>query len=71
MSVKVAVYGPGMVVATAWALILVGAVWLLQGLDVPWAPQSFMTGDPWWAVGGALGILIGVGLLWDQRRRRS
>ena len=71
MPVKVAVYGAAVVVATAWVLILVGGVWLAQGVDLPWAPQSFMTGDPWWAMGGAIGVLVGVGLLWDRRRRRS
>jgi hypothetical protein len=44
---------------------LVGVVWLLQGLGV--LPGSFMTGQPFWAVMGAIllvlgGLLVFVGL---------
>ena len=39
---------------------LVGVVWLLQGLGV--LPGSFMTGQLFWAVMGAILIVVG-GLL--------
>jgi hypothetical protein len=48
-------------------LILVGGVWLLQGINV--LPGSYMTGDPQWAVNGGIAILIGaVVLFWANRR---
>ena len=45
-------------------MALVGGVWLLQGVGV--LPGSFMTGQTFWAVVGALmlvvgGILVSVG----------
>jgi hypothetical protein len=42
-------------------LILAGAVWFLQGVDI--LPGSFMTGDPQWAYNGAIAIIIGIGLI--------
>lgn len=47
--------------AAAVVLILLGAVWILQGIGV--LPGSFMTGQTQWAVAGALSAAIGVGLL--------
>jgi hypothetical protein len=43
-------------------LVIVGSVWILQGFDVTFAPQSFMTGDRSWALWGALAV-IGGGVL--------
>ena len=40
-------------------MVLVGVVWLLQGVGV--LPGSFMTGPPFWAVRGV--ILLAVGIL--------
>jgi hypothetical protein len=40
-------------------MVLVGGVWLLQGIGI--LPGSFMTGQPFWAVMGA--ILLAVGAL--------
>ncbi len=49
-------------------LILMGAVWFLQGINV--LPGSFMTGDPQWAINGGIAIVIALGLLfWANRRR--
>jgi hypothetical protein len=49
-------------------LVLAGSVFFLQGINV--LPGSFMTGDPQWAVNGAVMILIGLGLLfWASRRK--
>ena len=38
-------------------IILIGGVWLLQGIGV--LPGSFMTGQPFWAVLGALFLVVG------------
>ena len=43
------------------ALIMAGELWLLQGLGK--LPGSFMTGSSFWAVVGAVTILIGFALL--------
>jgi hypothetical protein len=48
----------------------VGIIWILQGLDFQFAPQSFMTGDPIWVVLGAVGVLAGGALLWRGSRRK-
>jgi hypothetical protein len=49
-------------------LILAGGTFFLQGINI--LPGSFMTGDPQWAVNGAVMIVIGLGLmLWVNRRR--
>jgi LPXTG-motif cell wall-anchored protein len=50
-------------------LVLAGAVWALQGLDVGFVPESVMTGDTTWVVLGALGVVIGLGLIWWSRKR--
>jgi hypothetical protein len=49
-------------------LILVGAVWFLQGINV--LPGSFMTGQIRWAVYGGLAMAIG-GVLWFVAGRRT
>ena len=38
-------------------MILTGGVWLLQGIGI--LPGSFMTGQPFWAVMGAICLVIG------------
>lgn len=48
-------------------LLLVGAVWFLQGIDV--LPGSFMTGQTQWAVYGAVAFVAGAVLLYIARRR--
>lgn len=54
------------------ALALAGTIWILQGLNVAFAPQSFMTGDRTWSWGGAVAVVVGVGLVWwGVRSRRS
>ena len=49
-------------------LILPGAIWFLQGINV--LPGSFMTGQIQWAVYGGVLIVIGAGLLWWANRRK-
>ena len=47
-------------------LVLAGIVWLLQGLNV--LPGSFMTGQSFWALVGAVCLVLGGGLLyWSLR----
>ena len=49
-------------------MILIGGVWLLQGIGV--LPGSFMTGQKKWAVYGGLLAAVGVGVLIAANRRR-
>lgn len=46
---------------------LLGVVWLGQGLNV--IKGSFMTGQPQWAVIGAVLLVIATWLLWGARAR--
>jgi hypothetical protein len=52
-------------------LVLVGAVWFLQGVNV--LPGSFMTGQTRWAVYGGIAFALGLALLlranWPRRKR--
>ena len=51
-------------------LAFMGTVWMLQGVDSQFAPQSFMTGSRIWIViGGAavVGGLVLVRLSWSRR----
>jgi hypothetical protein len=48
-------------------LILIGAVWFLQGINV--LPGSFMTGQARWAVYGGIAMAAGAGVLWTAKRR--
>jgi hypothetical protein len=49
---------------------LVGIVWVGQGVGI--IGGSIMTNDPKWAVIGAVMIVVGVGLVvWDNRRRSA
>ena len=53
----------------ALLLVLVGLVWLGQGLGV--IPGSFMTGDLLWAwLGGGLLLVAALVALWPTLRRR-
>jgi hypothetical protein len=47
-------------------LLLVGAVWILQGIGL--LKGSFMTGEAVWAIIGAICALLGVALLRGARR---
>jgi hypothetical protein len=53
------------------ALILGGLVWMAQGLNLPFAPRSFMTADRNWIVIGAATVLVGGILVWLGRRRTA
>lgn len=46
-----------------------GLVWLLQGLNVAFAPKSFMTGDRTWVFIGAVTLVAGLAIAaWSLRR---
>ncbi len=47
-----------------------GLVWIAQGLNLPFAPRSFMTADSTWAVIGSLTVLVGFVVLDRTRRAR-
>ena len=51
------------------ALLLVGAVWFLQGIDV--LGGSSMTGNPFWAYVGAPMVVVGVLLLRRPKPNRD
>jgi hypothetical protein len=49
---------------------LTGAVFVAQGLNLPFAPPSFMTGDRTWIFIGSGMVVAGIGLAgWSLRRR--
>jgi len=49
-------------------LVLAGSVFFLQGINI--LPGSYMTGDPQWAINGAILIVAGIGLVvWANRRK--
>lgn len=48
-------------------LMLSGLIWVLQGINI--LPGSFMTGDPQWAINGAITIAIGAILYWFVNRK--
>ena len=51
-------------------MICLGGVWILQGLNIAFL-DSFMAGDPKWAVYGAILALLGIGqAVWSVTRRR-
>ena len=56
-------------VALGALLALGGLVWIAQGLNLPFAPRSFMTADRTWIVLGAVAIVIGAASVsWGRRR---
>ena len=60
------------IVSTLLGLLMVclGGVWVLQGLNIAFL-DSFMAGDPQWALWGAILALFGVGqTIWSVTRKR-
>jgi hypothetical protein len=49
-------------------LVVGGSVWVLQGLNVAFAPRSFMTADPLWVALGIVAVAGGVTLVSVNRR---
>ena len=49
-----------------------GAVFIAQGLDLPFAPGSFMTADRTWVLIGAMLVVAGLVLVgWSRQRDPS
>ena len=49
-----------------------GLIWVAQGLNLPYAPRSFMTADRLWVLIGAATAVAGVVVIgWARRRRVS
>jgi hypothetical protein len=48
-------------------LVLAGAIWFLQGINV--LPGSFMTGQTRWAIRGGIAVVGGIALLVSGRRK--
>ena len=59
------------VVSTLIGLLMIcmGGIWILQGLNVAFL-DSFMAGDPQWALWGAILALFGIGQAWWSVTRR-
>ena len=50
-------------------LVVGGAVWIAQGLNLAWAPRSFMTADRTWIVLGFVAVAVGLATFTRARRR--
>ncbi len=53
------------------AMLILGGIWVLQGLNVSWAPQSFMTADVNWTYRGAVFAAAGLALLFVSVREQG
>lgn len=53
--------------AVAVLLVVVGAVWVGQGMGI--LPGSVMSGDRFWAIAGLVAIGIGGYIAWDTIRK--
>ena len=51
-------------------MICMGGIWILQGLNIAFL-DSFMAGDPQWALYGAILVLLGIGQVWWSATRRA
>ena len=50
-------------------LLLSGLVWVAQGLNLPFAPTSFMIADRAWVLIGVVAVAAGVALVgWSRQR---
>ncbi|KAB2851945.1 MAG: hypothetical protein F9K41_15520 [Sphingopyxis terrae] len=60
----------GLAAIVGVAMVLMGGLWILQGLDiVRWPASSFMLGDIVWTRNGAVLAVLGVVLIWLGRKR--
>jgi len=50
-------------------LLLIGAIWFFQGINV--LPGSFMTGQTKWAIYGGITAIVGIALLTIARKDRG
>lgn len=57
-------------VILAMILLLIGLLWIGQGLNIiRWPASSFMIGRPVWSWNGSALLLVGAVMLWFARRR--
>ncbi|MGH6631809.1 hypothetical protein [Sphingopyxis sp.] len=60
----------GVLAIVGIAAILVGGLWVLQGLDmVRWPASSFMLGDTVWTRNGVILAVVGLVLVWFARKK--
>jgi hypothetical protein len=51
-------------------MVCLGGVWILQGLNIAFL-DSFMAGEPKWALFGVILALFGIGqVIWSVTRKR-
>ena len=56
-----------MLAVIAVMMVIVGGIWILQGINV--LPGSVMTGRMEWAWRGGASAIVGIGLFWLARRK--
>ena len=60
----------GIIAVIGIAAIMMGGLWILQGLDiVRWPASSFMLGDTTWTRNGVVLAVVGVVLVWFARKK--
>lgn len=60
----------GILAIVGVAAILVGGLWVLQGLYIiRWPASSFMLGDTTWTRNGVVLAVVGVVLIWFARKK--
>lgn len=60
----------GLAAIVGVAMVLMGLLWVLQGLYiVRWPASSFMLGDIVWTRNGAVLAVLGLVLIWLGRKR--
>jgi hypothetical protein len=55
-------------------LVLMGGIWILQGLNLAWGSlaRSFMQGDQHWAIYGTIVLIVGLcQIVWSNTRQRQ
>ncbi len=60
----------GILAVIGIAAVMMGGLWILQGLDiVRWPASSFMLGDITWTRNGTVLAVVGVFLIWFARKK--
>ena len=49
-------------------VVLSGVIWILQGTNI--LPGSFMSGNPQWAINGAIAVVIGGAIIYMAGRKK-
>jgi hypothetical protein len=50
-------------------IFLAGLIWFLQGINI--LPGSYMTGDPQWAINGAIMMVVALVIFFFANRKRK